>query len=122
MENETCLGQAAFEGVYKEKHTVCHIQNPFDLTSEIAMAWSVYNVDFNAFICDGHILGKDGYTSFPLDVIVVEDELPEVLRLAHQIGLIDHPVHERRFAVVDMRDKRYIPNFLHIPKKILRIY
>ena len=122
VKHETGLGHATFERVHKKQHTVGHIQHPFNLTTEIAMAWSVYNVDFNAFICDGHILGENGYTSFPLDVIVVEDELSEVLRLTHQVCLVDHPVHERRLAVVDMRDERYIPNFLHIPKKILRIY
>ena len=81
------------------------------------MTRSVYNVDLHSLISHGDILGENGYTSFPLDVVIVENQLAQVLGLTYQIGLVNHPVNKGSLAVVDMRDKRYIPDFLHISQK-----
>ena len=77
------------------------------------MARSVYNVDFYTFIGYGNVLCENGDASFPFEVVVVEDELVQVLGLAHEVGLIDHPVHERGLAVVHMGDDGDISDFLH---------
>ena len=79
------------------------------------MPRSVYNVDLDTFVGDRNVFREDCDTSFPLNVIVVENQLAKILRLTHQIGLVDHPVHEGCLAVIDMRDERDVPNVLHIP-------
>ena len=77
------------------------------------MARSVDDVDFHALIDDGNVLRQDGDAPFAFEVVVVEDELSEVFGLADQIGLVNHPVHKGGLAVVDVRDERYVPDFLH---------
>ena len=113
LQDEARLRHAAFEGVYQQEHAVGHIQDPFHLASEIAVARSVDDVDFHALIDDGNVLRQDGDAPFAFEVVVVEDELSEVFGLADQIGLVNHPVHKGGLAVVDVRDERYVPDFLH---------
>ena len=77
------------------------------------MTRGVDDVDLDILVDYGHILGQNGYASLPLDVVVVENKLTEILRLADKVGLIDHPVDQRSLAMVDMGDQRDISNFLH---------
>ena len=77
------------------------------------MAGSIYDVDLDSFINDGDVLGQDGDAALTLKVVVVEDELAEILGLADEIGLIDHTVHERGLAMVDVGDDRYVSDILH---------
>ncbi len=113
LQDEARLRHAAFEGVHQQEHTVGHIQYPFHLASEVAVARSVDDVDFYALVDDGNVLREDGDAPLAFQVVVVQDELSKVFGLADQIGLVNHPVHEGGFAVVDVRDERYIPDFLH---------
>ncbi len=115
LKHETGLRHAAFKSINKKKDTVRHVQHPFDLTSEVTMSRSVYNVYLDTFIGDRHVFSQNGDASFSLDVVVVENQLAQILRLTHQISLIDHPVHESCLAVIDVRDERDVPNVLHIP-------
>ena len=52
----------------------------------------------------------------------VEATVAQILRLAHEVGLINHPVNQGCFAVVDVSDDRYVSNFCHTLLKIPRIY
>ena len=78
------------------------------------MAGGVDDIDLDAFVRDGHILRENGDAALALQVVVVQDEVPEVLGTANEIGLIDHPVHERRLAVVDVGDDGDVSDVLHI--------
>ena len=51
LKHETGLGHTAFKGVHKQQNTVRHIQHPLHFASEIAMARSIYNIDFDSFVC-----------------------------------------------------------------------
>ena len=77
------------------------------------MTRSIDNIDLYTFIYYRHILRKNGDTSLPLDVIVIQYQLAEILRLTDKIGLINHPVHEGSFSVVNVRDNRDVP-YIHI--------
>ena len=77
------------------------------------MARSIYNIDFNSLIWYGNILCKYGYAPFPFKVIVVKDEFSQLLLFPCLTRLINHPVHQRGLAMVDMRDDCNIPYFLH---------
>ena len=87
------------------------------------MTRSVDNVDFHAFINHRDILGENGDAAFALQVVVVQDEVPEVLGLSHQVGLVNHAVHERGFAMVYMGDDGNVSDVLHSRfNKIQQIY
>ena len=74
------------------------------------MARSIYDIDFNSFIYNRYIFRENGDTSFPFNVIIVENQFTEIFRLSDQICLVNHSVHESSLAVVDMRDNRNVPN------------
>ena len=78
------------------------------------MTRRVDDIDFNALVIDGNILGENGDASFPLQIVVVENQLAQFLLVADQLGLINHTVHQRRLSVIDVGDNRYIPDVLHI--------
>ena len=77
------------------------------------MAWGVDYIDLHALVGHGHVLREDGDSALALEVVVVQDELAEVLGLTHEIRLVDHPVHERRLAVVHMGDDCYVSDICH---------
>ncbi len=78
------------------------------------MTWSIYNIDFYAFICHGDILGQDCDSAFSFQIVVVENQLAQIFRLADQVRLINHPVHKGGFAVIHVGDNCYVSDFLHI--------
>ena len=114
VQHEARLGHATFERVDQKEDAVRHVQHALHLAAEIAVAGSVDDIDFHAFVRDGHILRENGDAAFALQVVAVQDEVPQVLGPAHEIGLVDHPVHERRLAVVDVGDDGDIPDVLHM--------
>ena len=113
LEDETCLGHATLESIHQEEHSVGHVEDALDLTSEIAMSGSVYDVDLDPLVDNGDVLGQDGDATLALKVVVVEDELSEIFGLADKVGLIDHAIDQRGLAVVDVGDDRYVSDFLH---------
>ena len=114
VQHEPRLRHAALERVHQEKDAVGHVEHALHLAAEVAVAGGVDDIDFHALVRDGHILRKNGDAAFALQVVVVQDEVSEILGTAHEIGLIDHPVHERRLAVVDVGDDGDVSDVLHI--------
>ena len=113
VQHETGLRHAAFESIDQQQDTVRHVQHALDFSAEIAVPGRVDDVDLDILVHDRHVLGQDGDTSLAFEIVVVEDEFAQVLGAADQVGLVDHPVHERRLAVVDMCDNRDVP-YVHI--------
>ena len=122
VQHETGLRHAAFEGVDQQQHAVRHVQHTLDLAAEIAVSGRIDNIDFHALIGHRHVLREDGDPPLPLQVVAVEDEVAEVLRPAHQVGLVDHPVDKGRLAVVHVRDDRDVPDFHIVRLKNLQRY
>ena len=52
LKHEPCLRHTAFKCVHKQKDTVSHVEHALDLASEVAMARSVYHIDFHSLICN----------------------------------------------------------------------
>ena len=77
------------------------------------MSGSVDNIDLHVFAGNGDVLCEDGDAALALKVVVVENKLTEILGLTHEIRLVDHSVHERSLAVVDMGDNRYVSYICH---------
>ena len=122
LEDEARLGHTALEGVDEQQHAVRHVEHTLHFAAEVAVARRVDDVDFDPLVDHGDVLGEDGDAALALQIVVVEDQLAQVLRLTHQVGLVDHPVHERRLAVVHVGDDCYVPDFLHTFLKNMQSY
>ena len=104
MEYEAGLGHGAFEGIHEQEHPVGHVEHAFDLATEVAVAGSVNDVDFVVFVTDGHVLGEDGDSPFPFEVVAVHDQFAGVFVVFEQTPGHDHFVYQGRFTVVDVRN------------------
>ena len=108
-EHEARLGQRAFARVDEEQHAVDHPQAPLHLAAEVGVAGRVDDVDLHPAVVDRRVLGQDRDALLALEIHRVEHALRDVLVLAEGAGLPEHRVHERRLAVVDVRDDGHIP-------------
>jgi hypothetical protein len=77
------------------------------------VARSVNNIDLYIFVTYGDIFREDGDPSFPLQIIAVEDQLPDFLVVTEKFDLVQYAVHERGLAVVNMSDYGYVSDFFH---------
>ena len=114
LQHEAGLGHTALERIYQQQHTVRHIEHALHLSAEIAVPGSVYDIDFDALVDNGNVLGEDSDAAFALKVVVVQNQLAKVLGLAHQIRLVNHPVHQGGLAVIYVSNDSYVSDFLHI--------
>ena len=125
LEYEAGLRHTPLEGIHEQEHAVRHVEHSLHFSAEVAVARGVDNVDFDILIDDGHVLGENGDSPFPLKVVVVKDKLPQIFRLTHEVGLINHPVDQGGLAVVDVRDDCYVSNICHTllknPANLLKI-
>jgi hypothetical protein len=61
------------------------------------------------------VLCKNGDATLPLQVIRIKHAFAHGLVRPKDAGLMQHRVHQRRFAVVDVGDNRHISNhILHV--------
>ena len=72
------------------------------------MSGRVDNINFNAFIHNGGILGQDCDTTLFLDIVGVHDALRHFLILPENTALFQQFVYQSRFAMIDVRDDCYI--------------
>ena len=68
------LRHGAFNGVDKQEAPIGHVQDTLDLATEIGVAGGVDDVDLDALIVDGGVLGQDGDAALALQVIGVHDQ------------------------------------------------
>ncbi len=123
VEHETRLRHAALEGIHQQQHTVRHVEHALHFSTKVTVAGSVDNIDFHAFINHRNVLGENGDAAFAFQVVVVQDEVSKVFGLPHQVGLVNHAVHERGFAMVNMGDDGNVSDVLHSRfYKIRQIY
>ena len=64
----------------------------------------VYNVDLDAFVSNGGILGQNCNTTLALQVIGVHDELADLLILTKDLSLFEQAVYQSSLAVIYVRD------------------
>ena len=114
LKHETCLWHTALECIHQKDHTIRHIEHTLHLSTEVAMARSIYDIDLHALIYNGHVFGKDRNTSLSLKIIIVKYELSKLLLFTSLTSLIDHPVHESSLTMVNMGNDRNVSDFLHI--------
>src|SRR5262249_37717214 len=92
-----------------------HAQGALDFATEIAMAWSVDDVDLGILEEERSVLGENGDAALALEVVGIHHALDNFLVGAENAALAQHSVDKRRFAVVDVRDDSDVANvFTHV--------
>ena len=113
-EHEASLGKRALRGVHKQQYPVDHLQAALNLATEVRVTGRVNDVDGDSRtirqpVPYGGVLGEDGDAFFPLQVHRVQHPFLDSLTGTKRPGLPEHRVDQRRLAVVDVRDDRYVP-------------
>ena len=104
LQDETGLGHGALESIDHQDDAVHHLQDALHLAAEIRVAGGVDDVDLDAVVMDGGILGQDGDAALTLDIVGVHDAVHQFLVLAEHAGLAQQLVHQGGLAVVDVGD------------------
>jgi hypothetical protein len=76
------------------------------------MTGGINNVDFDTLVVDRCILCQDRDATLPLEFVGIHDAGDELLILAECTRLPQHVIHERSFAVVNMRNYGNISDVL----------
>jgi len=103
-EHEAGLGHGALGGVHQQDDAVDHLQDALHLAAEVGVARGIHDVDLGVLVPDGGVLGQDGDAPLPLQVAGVHDPVHHLLILPVDAALLQHLVHQRGFAVVDVGD------------------
>ena len=103
-QDEPGLGQRAFGGVHQEHDPVHHVQGSLHFAAEIGVARRVDDIDLNALIGNGRVLGHDGDALFPLQVHAVHDPFGHLLVFPKNAALPEHGVGQGGLAVVHVGD------------------
>ena len=104
LQNKAGLGHAALGCIDQQQNAVDHLQNALDLAAEVRVARGVDDVDLNAVVLAGAVLGKDRDAALAFDIAGVHDALGDLLVRTESTGLLQHLVDQRRFAVVNVRN------------------
>ena len=103
-QHEPCLRQRSLRGIDEQQHAIDHRQRALHLTAEIGVAGGVDDVDERVVIVDGGVLGEDGDAALAFEVGVVHRPLGHPFVRPEDAALVQHGVHQRRLAVVDVGD------------------
>ena len=112
LEDVAGLGQRALGRVDEEEDAVDHEERALDLAAEVGVAGGVDDVQADAVVVDGRLLGEDRDPLLALEVHRVHDPVDDGLVGPERAGLAEHRVDERRLAVVDVGDDRDVAEVL----------
>ena len=98
------LRHRPLDGVDQQQAAVGHVQDALDLAAEIGVAGRVDDVDLDAAVGDGRVLGQDRDAPLPLEIVRVDDQLAGRVRVAEDVRLLEHAIDQGRLAVVDVGD------------------
>ena len=104
LQNKAGLGHAALGCIDQQQNAVDHLQNALDLAAEVRVARGVDDVDLNAVVLAGAVLGQNRDAALTLDVAGVHDALGHLLVGTESAGLLQHLVDQGGLAVVDVRN------------------
>ena len=112
LQHEARLRHRAFGRIDQQQNAVDHLQDALDLAAEVRVARGIDDVDFRPFIMHGGVLGQNGDAALALQVAGVHHAINHRLIFAVDAALLEHFVHERGLAVVNVGDNCDIPNVL----------
>ena len=111
--HEPGLRHRAFESIDEQKHSVSHLQNSLDFTTEIGVTRRVDDVDTKDAGMgalrrrspgDRAVLGRDGDPTLFFQRIGIKDTIGFITVERHRPAVGEQRVDEGRLAMVDMRD------------------
>ena len=102
--HEFGLRQRPLGGVDQHQRAVDHIEDALDLAAEIGVAGRIDDVDPGVVPNQRGRLGEDGDAALALEIVRIHRALGHALVLAERARLLQKPVDQRGFAVVDMGD------------------
>ena len=102
------LGERPFAGVHQQQHGVDHEQAALHLAAEVGVAGGVHDVQPDALVVHGRLLGEDGDPLLALQVTGVQDAVDQRLVGTEGAGLAQQAIDQGRLAVVDVRDDRHV--------------
>ena len=108
LQDETGLGHAALGRIDQQQNAVDHLQNALDLAAEVGVARGINDVDLDALVLAGAVLGQNGDAALTLNIAGVHNALGHLLVGAESTGLLQHLVDQRGLAVVNVSDDRNI--------------
>eukprot|EP00958_Prasinococcus_capsulatus_P018922 scaffold2262_cov312-Prasinococcus_capsulatus_cf.AAC.7 len=112
LQHEARLRHGPLHRVHQQQHAVHHVQHALHFPAEVRVPRCVDEVDLGVAVCHRGVLGQDGDAALPLQVVGVHDALLNRLVVTEHLALLEHRVHERRLAVVDVRDDGHVANLL----------
>ena len=112
LQDEAGLGHGAFGGVHQQNDAVDHFQNALHLAAEIGVTRGVHDVDLVVLIMHGSVLCQNGDAALPLQIAGVHDPLHGGLIFPVNAALLEHFVHQRGLAVVNVGDDGNVANFI----------
>ena len=115
-DHELGLRQRTFGGVHQHQRAVDHVEDALHLAAEIGVAGRVDDVDTGALPDHRGRLGQDSDAAFALEVVGIHGALDHALVLAVGAGLLQQPVDQRGFAVVDVGDDGDVAEIHEVPK------
>jgi len=111
IQNKPRLRHRAFRRIDQKKHAVSEVQHALNLSAEITMSGGVDDIDLHALVFDADIFRQNGNAALTFEVVAIEHALLKFLVVAKQVRLLNNLIHQRRLAVVNMRDDRDIADF-----------
>ncbi len=104
------LGHRPFDRIHQQQHAVDHVHDALDLAAKIGVPRRVDDVDGDAAIFHAGVLGQDRDAALAFEVVGVHNAFDHGLIVAKNLGLAQHPIDERSFAVIDVGDNGDIAN------------
>ena len=112
-QHEAGLGHGTLRRVHQQDDAVDHLQDALHLAAKVGVARGVHDVDLGVPVPDGGVLGHDGDTALPLQVIGVHDPVHDLLVFPVYAGLLQHLVHQGGLAMVNVGDDGNVSQFIH---------
>ena len=113
------LRQRTFAGIDQQHHSVDHLQRALHLAAKVAVAGGVDDIDLDlgrvagvgrGMVEDGGVLGQNGDAALALQFVGIHHPLDMGLVGAEDAALVQHGVHQRGLAVVNVRDDGDVAN------------
>ena len=104
LQHEARLGHRAFKGVHQQQHAADHLQHALYLAGEVRVAGGVHDVDLRVAVVHGRVLRQNRDAALALQVVGVHHAVGNLLVRTEYAALLQHLVHQRGLAVVDVGD------------------
>ena len=111
-QHEAGLRHGALGGVHQQDNAVDHLQDTLHLAAEVGVARGIHDVDLGVAVLDGGVLGQNGDAALTLQIVGVHDALHRLLILTVYAALLQHLIHQRGLAVVNVGDNGDVSQFL----------